>query len=543
MQLNANFEQRVVMPPATPADWVPSPMGGVHRRLLDRVGDEVARATSLVRYAPGSRFSRHEHGGGEEILVLEGVFSDEHGDFAAGSYLRNPPGSGHAPFSREGCTLFVKLWQFARADIRTVRIDTRTAEWHAGLVPGLSVMPLHEFDGVSTALVRWAPNTLFSGHSHPGGGDLRSRWPVSRRAWRVSGRLMAPKPALEPTCAVYGLGRCAHLRQGRAPRCRPARAAVRLAGVRADRAGATVNEVSRNQPNTRNTSGIQKPPSKPMPAAPAARRFAGTISGGHHVVQVLSPCHTRFDRCRSGAQCRRTVHVARLGPLEGRPGQRNFSGIHPHGCAGLGRGPCQGLHRSEGQGDLSKWRDEEFPLSFHELHNTLTTINGVTVGDLYDQYGNVLLDPAGNPQRSEAPDGNSLIEVPGAKSDDPSKRRLFMVTHQEYDWIDTLGNDNYGRMPMTMNLATIDQDKKTGALTTVAMKNIDFPASAACGYPVRARCRPGTRTSAARNTSRTRAALKTRVVSAPVPRASRPGTTLQTRRTWVRSTCTSTRAA
>ena len=115
-----------------------------------------------------------------------------------------------------------------------------------------------------------------------------------------------------------------------------------------------------------------------------------------------------------------------------------------------------------------------FPLSFHELHDTLTTIDGVTVGDIYDQYGNVLLDPAGNPERSEAPDGNSLIEVPGAKSDDPSKRRLFMVTHQEYDWIDTLGNDNYGRMPMTMNLATIDQDKKTGALTTVAVKNIDF---------------------------------------------------------------------
>ncbi len=119
-------------------------------------------------------------------------------------------------------------------------------------------------------------------------------------------------------------------------------------------------------------------------------------------------------------------------------------------------------------------KSQVFPLSFHELHDTLTTIDGVTVGDLYDQYGNVLLDPAGNPQRSEAPDGNSLIEVQGAKSDDPSKRRLFMVTHQEYDWIDTLGNDNYGRMPMTMNLATIDQDKKTGALTTVAVKNIDF---------------------------------------------------------------------
>ena len=115
-----------------------------------------------------------------------------------------------------------------------------------------------------------------------------------------------------------------------------------------------------------------------------------------------------------------------------------------------------------------------FPLTFHELHNTTSTIDGVTAGDLYDQYGSVLLDAAGQPQRSESPDANSLIQVPGASSDDPSKRRLFLVTHQEYDWLDSLGNDNYGKQPMTMNLATIDQDKKTGAMTTVAVKNIDF---------------------------------------------------------------------
>jgi anti-sigma factor ChrR (cupin superfamily) len=171
-QFNADFGERVVLLPPEPGDWVPSPMTGVHRRLLDRVGGEVARATSLVRYAPGSQFRRHEHGGGEEILVLEGVFSDEQGDYPAGSYLRNPPGSGHAPFSRDGCTLFVKLWQFDRRDTRSVRIDTRSAGWHPGLVPGLSVMPLHEFDGISTALVRWAPDTRFSEHTHPGGEEI-----------------------------------------------------------------------------------------------------------------------------------------------------------------------------------------------------------------------------------------------------------------------------------------------------------------------------------------------------------------------------------
>ena len=140
--------------------------------MLDRVGDEVARATSIVRYAAGSRFDRHVHGGGEEILVLEGIFSDEHGDYPAGTYLRNPPGTSHAPFSRDGCTLFVKLWQFAADDTTPVRINTSTANWHPGLVPGLSVMPLHEHDGVSTALVRWAPETQFNTHMHPGGEEI-----------------------------------------------------------------------------------------------------------------------------------------------------------------------------------------------------------------------------------------------------------------------------------------------------------------------------------------------------------------------------------
>jgi len=144
----------------------------VERRMLDRVGGEVARATSIVRYAAGSRFDRHVHGGGEEILVLDGVFSDENGDYPAGTYVRNPPGTSHAPFSRDGCTLFVKLWQFAREDTQAVRVDTSKAAWYPGLVRGLSVMPLHEHDGVSTALVRWAPETRFNAHTHPGGEEI-----------------------------------------------------------------------------------------------------------------------------------------------------------------------------------------------------------------------------------------------------------------------------------------------------------------------------------------------------------------------------------
>ena len=105
--------------------WVPSPMAGVERRMLERDGDEVARATSVVRYAPGSKFSPHSHGAGEEFLVLDGVFSDETGDFPAGWYVRNPPGSRHTPSSAPGAVIFVKLRQMPPQDDTLLRCDTR----------------------------------------------------------------------------------------------------------------------------------------------------------------------------------------------------------------------------------------------------------------------------------------------------------------------------------------------------------------------------------------------------------------------------------
>ena len=124
--INADFTQRVVIPTET-MPWIPSPQAGVERRMLDRIGGEVARATSLVRYAPQSRFSAHEHGGGEEFLVLEGVFSDEHGDYPAGVYVRNPVGSRHTPRSEPGCTMLVKLHQFRPGDSRRVVLDSQLA--------------------------------------------------------------------------------------------------------------------------------------------------------------------------------------------------------------------------------------------------------------------------------------------------------------------------------------------------------------------------------------------------------------------------------
>lgn len=171
MRINADFGARVVLTPADRA-WTPSPMPGVERQMLDRIGGEVARATSLVRYAPGSRFAAHEHPGGEEFFVLEGVFSDEGGDYPAGSYIRNPIGSRHAPRTGPGCTIFVKLFQFADDDTAWVAMDTRQAPWRPGMVAGLSVQPLHSHGAEHTALVRWAPGTVFHRHAHQGGEEI-----------------------------------------------------------------------------------------------------------------------------------------------------------------------------------------------------------------------------------------------------------------------------------------------------------------------------------------------------------------------------------
>ena len=123
MQLNADLTVAVAVDSGSIA-WISSPIAGVERRMLERDGEEVARATSLVRYAPGSAFAPHTHGAGEEFLVLDGVFSDETGDFPAGFYIRNPPGSRHTPASGPGAEIFVKLRQMPAEETAAVRLDT-----------------------------------------------------------------------------------------------------------------------------------------------------------------------------------------------------------------------------------------------------------------------------------------------------------------------------------------------------------------------------------------------------------------------------------
>lgn len=144
----------------------PAPVAGITRRMIERDGGEVARATSIVRYAPGASFPAHVHDLGEEILVLEGSFSDEHGTYGTGTYVRSPPGSSHHPRTDEGCLLFVKLRHLLPDDQTRVVIDTQKGTWQPGVVLGLMNQLLAMHGSERTVLVRWAPGTQVPEHTH-----------------------------------------------------------------------------------------------------------------------------------------------------------------------------------------------------------------------------------------------------------------------------------------------------------------------------------------------------------------------------------------
>ena len=173
MRINADFSKTAIVI-RSDAEWVLSPESGVDRIMLDRIGDEVARATSIVRYAPGSSFTRHEHPKGEEFLVLEGTFSDDSGDYPAGFYVRNPPGSGHSPYSKEGCRILVKLRQFEPQDLTPGVINTgdqdlwQTYEmddpiWH---------LPLHRYESERVQMMRIPADTEYVFPAGPFGTEL-----------------------------------------------------------------------------------------------------------------------------------------------------------------------------------------------------------------------------------------------------------------------------------------------------------------------------------------------------------------------------------
>lgn len=187
MKINADFSQVAIVIPAD-EDWVRSPESGVDRLMLDRIGDEVARATSLVRYSPGSAFAEHSHAKGEEFLVLDGMFSDESGDYPAGTYVRNPPGSSHAPFSRSGCRILVKLRQFDTEDLAHVVVNTTDPTlWEEG-DDGLARLPLHVHGGERVAMWR-----LDSGMSCPIGDIGGAELLVITGSIQFDGRTIGPQ--------------------------------------------------------------------------------------------------------------------------------------------------------------------------------------------------------------------------------------------------------------------------------------------------------------------------------------------------------------
>jgi len=168
--LNMDLTQRIAVN-TNEMNWLTSPSPDVLRKPLEREAKESGHTTSIVTYKEGASFPRHKHPLGEEIFVLEGIFSDENGDYPAGSYLRNPPNSFHSPFSQKGCVIFVKLNQFDKQDDRSVVVDTTTAQWQDG-IGGLKVMSLHEFEHEHVALVKWPAGEKFQPHTHFGGEEI-----------------------------------------------------------------------------------------------------------------------------------------------------------------------------------------------------------------------------------------------------------------------------------------------------------------------------------------------------------------------------------
>ncbi len=157
MDVNADFTKRVVMH-GDSLPWEESPMKGVVRRRLDRIDTKNERVTTIVRYAPESQFSPHVHTGGEEFIVLEGVFEDDYGDWPVGSYIRNPPQSKHTPGSKPGCTIFVKLWQFDPDDRTYIHANRyKLGEVSEQGRPGVSVSPLFKDERENVQFERWDP--------------------------------------------------------------------------------------------------------------------------------------------------------------------------------------------------------------------------------------------------------------------------------------------------------------------------------------------------------------------------------------------------
>lgn len=211
MQINADMTKRAVVH-SPQLDWIASPLPGVDRRMLERDGGEVARATTIVRYAPESYFTPHIHELGEEFIVLEGVFTDETGDFGKGMYVRNPPGSRHKPSSTPGCIIFVKLRQMRPDDHTQLHIDTTDeTKWLPGYQSGTRYLPLFKNQFEDVQILSWAPGTSIDELDYPGGAEffvLAGRFTDDVDTYEVGSWLRLPAggrhtPRTDQGCRLY----------------------------------------------------------------------------------------------------------------------------------------------------------------------------------------------------------------------------------------------------------------------------------------------------------------------------------------------------
>jgi anti-sigma factor ChrR (cupin superfamily) len=172
-EINADFSIPAVVNTAI-SDWQSSPAAGVLRKRLELVGRDKPRLTTLVQFAPGSSFNKHGHDGGEEFLVLSGIFSDAAGDYGPGSYVRNPPGTSHAPYTDKGCKIFVKLRQFRPMDLKQLVVDglAVTTRWSSTGEPGISHLKLHQFADEQVSLCRILPQCWLSSRQYKQGLEI-----------------------------------------------------------------------------------------------------------------------------------------------------------------------------------------------------------------------------------------------------------------------------------------------------------------------------------------------------------------------------------
>lgn len=210
--INAELNFRAVVASAE-ADWEASPSATVWRKPLFRQGGEYGPVTSIVRYAAGGAFRAHSHPEGEEILVLEGVFADDYGEYPAGTHLLNPHGTRHAPASPAGCVLLVRLRQYAGRNRLQQVVNSNAMEWLPDSLPGTWVKPLYRQQGYpeTMALVKWEPGVELERHVHAGveevlvldGGFEDEYGRYDKGTWVRMPHLSTHRPFTSAGCVLY----------------------------------------------------------------------------------------------------------------------------------------------------------------------------------------------------------------------------------------------------------------------------------------------------------------------------------------------------